>query len=165
MEKEKITAILTGIFLILLFLISIGNNYYTDYSDFCKKDTNCLIDLAKESSNFELCNKAENKNLCYLNSAIFTQNESLCEKTINNSEISKCYNQIAIIKNDITLCNKTKKNENCIFQIAINTNNYNLCNLINNSEKCIYSFAYYKKNISICDLSGKYIKTCKNKLK
>ena len=163
--KQLTKSIIAVIILLTLFSFSIYKNSNNEITTFCKGNTTCIINLAKETGDFNLCENSlniEEKQICYEKLSFLTKNPVLCENTQNQSY---CYTYLAVNLDNIILCQKTENNDKCIFETAIKNNNYNYCYQTNNPNLCIYSYAVQKKDLALCNNSGKYNSTCASKIK
>lgn len=163
--KQIIKSIIAVLILLAIFSFSIYQNSNTEITNFCKENTTCIINLAKETGDFNLCENSlnlEEKQICYEKLSFLTKNPTLCENTKNQSY---CYTYLAVNLDNIILCQKTENTDKCIFETSVKNNNYNYCYQTNNSNLCIYSYAVQKKDITLCNLSGKYNQSCIDKIK
>ena len=153
---------LAALILVLIFFISFLINYESDFSYFCKADSECLLDLSYETNNPQLCDLANDTNFCYTKAALYFDYPLLCDKIENNSE---CYLKYSIVKNNPQLCSNTNSlQDKCLFEIGIAYKNMKVCDLANNSGLCYYSYAIHYNESQICDLSEKYKSICYEKL-
>lgn len=152
--------------------------------------------FAKSTNDISKCEIWDKeKNRCYFEYAINKENESICEllppipieKLISQSKQTyskdNCYNQLSYIKEDLTLCLKSRMFKEicrvnfafhfsdisicdndlyCMYRVARKSKNMAMCDLINNTnylhDQCYYDFARDEANLSICDnyIEGKY---------
>lgn len=91
---------------------------------------------------------------CYLNTAIVTNNGSLCNKIINNSSKDVCFSGIGIQLKDTTYCSKAVDNYHkgdCYKNIAIERNDLTLCELSDiYRDRCIWEIALKRKDATLC---------------
>jgi len=126
----------------------------------------CVIKIALENNEVELCNKFGDPNECLYQLGLKTNDISFCEKIKKKSGeynpydddfsdmyIEDCYNGIALAKKDLSLCEKSGKHlKSCVLEIAndqsyikkaIISDDFHICHQEPNQEKrdeCYYYF-------------------------
>lgn len=156
LSKSAIAVVL----LCVIFLYGINSAVKKDITLSCQDDE-CLISLVIEMQNYSLCDKAQERDFCYETTSILSSLPDLCEFVSN---VTKCYKQNAIYQENTSLCSKTENYDNCIFQIAISSLNLSMCNNSIDPQYCYFSYADFTKNRSLCNLSGKYNRSCFNRI-
>ncbi len=161
--KQIYKSWLSVLVLVVLFLVSFTITYENrEFSSFCGGDYDCIVELASETTNPALCDKANNVDACYIKMTTLYNNTNLCNKA---KDPNICFYQNAIITQNPSLCANINLDEDkCLFEIAIRKEDMNICNFANDSGKCFYSYAIHFKDGSICDLSEKYKSVCDEKI-
>ena len=125
---------------ILLFLISIAN--ILPYIDilFC--------DIQAEND----------RNSCYINTAISKYDSSICDKIHDPLTKSDCYGIVSIVNGNVSICGDpdtpTEIAYACYKFIAGITNNLSICDRIQMQiwkDICYVDVARFNRNVSICD--------------
>ncbi|MBT6820713.1 hypothetical protein HOA55_05135 [archaeon] len=108
--RGKGTAILLVALIILALLIGFGKFYY---NGFCLTgDEGCYFERAFAAGDPTICERAWISESCYLAYARTQEDESFCDKYLNDGPLdgsyarSSCYSDFAIRKNDPELCKK-----------------------------------------------------------
>lgn len=164
MNTNKILDYMSIFILLIIFIFSINSGFNSNYSNFCKSNTSCIVDLVNQTNNISLCSKANNTNNCYLFSAINLNKANICLNINENFIKNNCYKNLALKNQNISICKYTENSDKCIFQIAIEKKDFNICKFTEDKIRCVYSYAIIEKNSTICNLSGKFRKTCLDKL-
>ncbi|MCC7552329.1 hypothetical protein KO317_01525 [Candidatus Micrarchaeota archaeon] len=87
----------------------------------------CYLNLAVNSGNDSICEEIEfYKNVCYSRVAEKQQNVSICNKITDYSKDS-CYNSLAKIMNNVSICDYGSARNACIYTLARNKNNLTIC--------------------------------------
>lgn len=145
-----------------------------------KKDTKCeehlqsKLKLVKDLSICEKLKKAENKENCYLYTAVNLKNIEICEKIKNSQARENCYSELARILGDEMMCEKIQNSEaksKCYsdfigfhtYELKFSYENVqkfsktraiNICeNIQNEREKeiCWHAMAEFLKDFSFCN--------------
>ena len=114
----------------------------------------CLISVAVDLEDVEMCNQLNEKNgyrtKCYIDIAKKTKNPQLCEDVENNAQ-ENCIASVAINSTDVELCNQlTSLKENCKSEISVLTNDLDLC-LESGENTCIIKIAASRGDESLCN--------------
>ncbi len=153
--------IITIITIILVFSISFYQTSQVEPGNICSQDLNCIIKLIdNKENNSNYCQSAKEPTSCYSTIA-FTINSKFCNNTTNSS---KCFENNAVLKENISLCEFTNNYDNCIFQIASNSNKAIICEHSENIDRCYYSYALALKSKSLCDKANTLKELCLSKL-
>lgn len=157
--------------------ISDKSDRYSCYLDFAKKAEKvstceeepisqlakdvCIRIYAVKIKDHLLCEKINNreeKEWCYKNVAVATENSSLCEKIyFSKFYKDKCYWDIAKKKSDYLLCEKVSAEwrNSCYRDVAVQTNNVLLCDKITEKDTrenaCYFYIALNTKDKILCD--------------
>ena len=129
-----------------------------------------LTCLAIFTSNPLICEKLGKFNsYCYetVFSVMKNVSENLCENLMENSSKNLCFHELAILKKDSAICNKTAgRYQWCCGDLAKITNNPKLCEEIDIDFERYECLADVTKNVSICEQIdfNKYKVACKIKL-
>lgn len=149
-----------GIVILVLFT-GFYFNSNDNYANLCMGDFDCVSKVILETNDSNLCKSLENPSQCYFIMSYELKNPNLCDKTIDKSY---CYENNAVLLENVDLCKFVKNEDNCVFQVSIKTNDYKVCELGLDSELCYYSYAVYSQNESLCEFAKNYSESCMSKI-
>ncbi|MBD3204664.1 hypothetical protein GF327_10315 [Candidatus Woesearchaeota archaeon] len=91
-----------AIVLIGLYLIIFSCNFKFGYSN----KQGCYVEKSIKTNNYDFCKKSPNPSWCYQDVAIRLEDEDICKRIEHLNFSSTCVTQIAVIKKDETICEK-----------------------------------------------------------
>ncbi|MEK7658975.1 MAG: hypothetical protein AAB352_03875 [Patescibacteria group bacterium] len=188
MNKKNILITILIIILIIVIIVSVVifvvmKNSKSNFNlGECEKKIDehsinlCYESLAVEESNISICDKISNssnpniKTLCKdgVNQrlAIINEDTSYCEKITTRGSKSVCVNAIAVLKNDISLCDKSDM-DTCIAKIAQNRNDSQLCEQVQSQTFKDVCFSVIGQNLvdsALCEKAGTQKDFCYSKV-
>lgn len=124
----------------------------------------CWRALAIENKDTALCQKLEtlSVNICLEEVAVASGDYSIC-LTLEDASIDNCIYKVSVETGNETACeiiNDINTMNDCYYEVAIKKDDYSMCSKIDNSfpegvgkkDNCFYSFAVSEGNGQLCDL-------------
>lgn len=99
-----------------------------------------IINNAESQGESSICQQINDKHCketCFLNVAVWINDETICSKIEDNEMNSDCYKSIARQKKDSSICDLPKEikvKDDCYQSVALATGNESICNLIYNKD-------------------------------
>jgi hypothetical protein len=121
----------------------------------------CIQSIIKDP---DYCKNLEYSEIsyCYIYSAKYLEDESICERIQNNNQKPYCFQLVGIEKQDKTICYMIHEDsmlerdakENCLLNVAIEEKDIDICYEFKeknyNRDRCFFVMARHFKNESLC---------------
>lgn len=94
---------------------------------------------------------------CYSKKALLHKDSSYCEKIEDETDREVCFFKLALWKNDVSLCNKSIRPEQCEIFLAIKNQNKSLCTSEWKRQKVCMVLAVSLNDTNLCEMIPRVI--------